>query len=443
MIQFNAHRFRFPVLVFCAVLLLALGATGVAFGGPIHDAVKKGDLEQVRALLKASPELVRSKDEKEMTPLDLAAVGGRLDIAELLIDNHADVNGVGKDGKPLDYASMFGQVEMVKLLLAKGADLNAHTPLVLAASLGRKEVTNLLLDKGAKINAKAGNGATALNMTAQWGGKEMIELLLARGADISARDADGDTPLLDAAFNDKQDNVAVLLAHHANVNAQDSEGRTALLYAAGNGKQDLARLLLANKASVNLGFRGGVTPLHAAATGGDKEMALLLLTHGADIDARDDKLGETPAGWAKLNDKTEMAMFLQDYSKAHPAKSAPGIANGTGPTSQNGETLHALTNSDGLSCAFTQDISASVGYGLSGTMSASTNHFKCKARTGKEVEIELVSTNPNVNAGIEHGKVAIRTKMFGTVYRGNSSSTFGTYEMTESQIKRLQTFLGF
>jgi ankyrin repeat protein len=384
---------------------------------------------------------VNSKDDKGMTPLDLAAGMGRIEIAELLIANHADVNGEGNSG-PLGMASLLGQVEMVKFLLAKGADINAGTPLVGVALVGRKEIVSLLLDKGAKINAKAGNGMTALNAAAKQGNKDVVELLLARGADISAQDADGDTPLLDAAFNDKQDIVAILLANHVNANARDNQGKTALLYAAANDEQELAALLLANKANVNLGFRGGVTPLHMAATKGSKEMASLLLARGADINARDEKLGETPAGWAKLNDKAEMAIFLQDYAKAHPAKSAPGAANSASLTSANGETLHAVTNSDGLSCAFTQDLSASAGYGLSGSMSASANHFKCKGRTGKEVEIELISSDPSVNAGLEDGKVAIRTKMFGTVYRGNRPATFDTYEMTESQIKKLKAFLG-
>jgi TonB family protein len=102
---------------------------------------------------------------------------------------------------------------------------------------------------------------------------------------------------------------------------------------------------------------------------------------------------------------------------------------------------HVVTSDDGLSCAFSQDISASVGYGLRGTMSASANHFKCKNGEGSQVDIELVSADPNVNARLENGKVAIRTKKFGTVYRGNEAGQLDRYEMTDSQIKRLKSFL--
>jgi hypothetical protein len=108
----------------------------------------------------------------------------------------------------------------------------------------------------------------------------------------------------------------------------------------------------------------------------------------------------------------------------------------------NAEKYRAVAKVDGLSCAFTQDISANIGSGFGGTMSASTNHFKCIDKAGKEREIELINNDPSKNAGLENGKVAIRTRTFGVVYRGNSQGTFGTYEMTDTQIKNLKAFLG-
>jgi hypothetical protein len=83
-----------------------------------------------------------------------------------------------------------------------------------------------------------------------------------------------------------------------------------------------------------------------------------------------------------------------------------------------------------------------MGNAFGGSMSASANHFKCSDKAGKEREIELISSDPSKNAGIENGKVAIRTKSFGVVYRGNSEGTFGVIEMTDSQIKKLKAFLG-
>ena len=43
-----------------ALFVLAWGS--LAFCGEIHDAAKNGDLEKVKALIKANPDLVFSKD---------------------------------------------------------------------------------------------------------------------------------------------------------------------------------------------------------------------------------------------------------------------------------------------------------------------------------------------------------------------------------------------
>ena len=96
-----------------------------------------------------------------------------------------------------------------------------------------------------------------------------------------------------------------------------------------------------------------------------------------------------------------------------------------------------------MSCTFSQDVTLGFGANFSGTMSATANHFKCSDRTGGKIEIELISIDPSRNAYVQNGKVAIRTKDFGTVFRGNEQGKFDQYEMTDNQIKKLKAFLGF
>ena len=61
----------------------------------IFAAIQKGDLEKVKALLKANPDLVFKTDHADWTPLHYAAHWGKPDIAELLLLNKADVNATG------------------------------------------------------------------------------------------------------------------------------------------------------------------------------------------------------------------------------------------------------------------------------------------------------------------------------------------------------------
>ena len=111
-------------------MLIVLAWSNVAFCGEIHDAAKNGDLEKVRALLKANPDLVNSKDTNSRydgyTPLHSAVEKRQKEMVELLLANKADVNAnVSSVGSPLHLAAARGYMDMVELLLAKKAKVNA------------------------------------------------------------------------------------------------------------------------------------------------------------------------------------------------------------------------------------------------------------------------------------------------------------------------------
>ncbi len=105
---------------------------------------------------------------EDYTVLHVAAHGGHVDIAKVLIRNGADVNAVDKDKKTaLHVAAWNGHggysVEVAKVLLENGADVNAidqwkRTALHIVAECGLVDAAKVLIQNGADVNALERNG---------------------------------------------------------------------------------------------------------------------------------------------------------------------------------------------------------------------------------------------------------------------------------------------
>ena len=103
------------------------------------------------------------------TPLHLAAMYGHQSIAQLLIENKADVNAGDCNGStPLHVATCQGMSALVVLLVKNGADINSRslngsTPLHSAAACFGKSVFYPLFDMGCDHLAVDNEGMTALH----------------------------------------------------------------------------------------------------------------------------------------------------------------------------------------------------------------------------------------------------------------------------------------
>ena len=99
-------------------------------GGLVTLAVKHGHIEMVRLLLDLGADVdertvldeLEEPTESWGSPLWFAALAGRCDIAELLLDRGADPNAnVYASGWPIDHAYNRRDAAMKQLLLARGA----------------------------------------------------------------------------------------------------------------------------------------------------------------------------------------------------------------------------------------------------------------------------------------------------------------------------------
>ena len=164
----------------------------------------------------------------DSTCLMYAAANGDVDIAQALINAHANVNTLDdSDTTAIFYATANAHTHCFNLLKNHGADL-AH------------------------INAQ---GESLLHIAAQRGNAELSELLIKHGCNLDHADNKQQTPLMRAvktAFLHQQDVLTALLNGAANINAQDEHHSSALMLAAQTGNQRVIRDLLAYGASTDL-----------------------------------------------------------------------------------------------------------------------------------------------------------------------------------------------
>jgi ankyrin repeat protein len=93
--------------------------------GPIHDAAKAGDAQQVERLIARGVD-VDEKDIAERTALLWAADAGQMDVVQVLVAKGANVNAKDfSDWTPLMFAVLGQHDSILEFLIANGADVNA------------------------------------------------------------------------------------------------------------------------------------------------------------------------------------------------------------------------------------------------------------------------------------------------------------------------------
>ena len=326
---------RAPLRLLVATLFWTGSTTIVAAPENVADAAKRGDVDEVRAMLA----------------------------------QHADANTAYGDGMTgLHWAAKAGHDEIARVLIAAGADveattrIGAHTPLHVAAKAGRDSTLALLLAAGAHPDALTTTGATPLHFAAASGSADAVIALIEQGADPDAREPEwGQTPLMFAAAAGRTDVVAALLENGAdpstsgNVvdivarNKEDAaerrerskrikmeratakghseakpeaepepkpESPPETVTAGNTPTEDRDEALRRGGEPVPLNYadlvatHGGLTPLLLAAREGRTETALALIQGGADINQVSAADNTSPMLIAMINGHFDLAMLL-------------------------------------------------------------------------------------------------------------------------------------
>ncbi|MDR1235455.1 MAG: ankyrin repeat domain-containing protein [Holosporaceae bacterium] len=166
----------------------------------VNLAIESGDVEGVKYWAARGAKIKKIVNRGENTPLHGVAYSGDERMAQVLIDNGAEVNRKNDEGySSLHIAVMREHTNVVVILLDNKANIDeqgnaGNSPLHIAAMHGRRNVVEILLDRGANIDLQDNDGFTAAHWAVIFEEREIVEILRARGANFTIKSAAGQTP---------------------------------------------------------------------------------------------------------------------------------------------------------------------------------------------------------------------------------------------------------
>ena len=141
----------------------------------LFDIARRGDMQEMYALLKKYPTIWQAKDSEGCTAMHAAASSGSMDMAQLLMQVGMGIRDMDNDGwQALHYACANGHYGMAAWFLQQGADLRSRTeegwqPIHVAAHTGQTQLARFLLSQGADVRAKTNTGHEVVHLATDAG----------------------------------------------------------------------------------------------------------------------------------------------------------------------------------------------------------------------------------------------------------------------------------
>jgi len=170
-----------------------------AAGSDVADAVMRGDVAAVRALIQKKADVNAAQDDGA-TALHWAVYRDNVEVVDMLLRAGAKPAANREGMTPLAMAALYGNPQVVDRLLKSGGDAkalgpNGETMVMFAARNGNPDVIRLLVEAGANVNAREPvRGTTALMWAVEQRHPEAVAALLKAGADPAARSAGAGLP---------------------------------------------------------------------------------------------------------------------------------------------------------------------------------------------------------------------------------------------------------
>ena len=322
---------------------------------PVADAAERGDLVEVRSLLRGGAD-VNAAQNDGMTALHWSAANGYAEMARTLLYAGAAVRSTTRLGgyTPLHLAARSGDAGIAVILLDAGADPNAYTttgvtPMHFAADADAAAVVAALAAMGGDANARdTFSERTPLMFAAVRGANGAVKALLEAGADPSLQTAIKDYEAVSSALRaDQRQRARIKAASEEPEEEEEEQGAGARAAAQGQQAQQLQAQAQARQAQAQrqatppqgrtppaagqeppetpppalppvralsstqqIGKQGGFTALHLAAREGHRSTARLLVDGGTDLDHPTGGDESTPMLVAVINGHYDLARDL-------------------------------------------------------------------------------------------------------------------------------------
>ena len=179
-------------------------------------AARSGTAKGVRFLVMAGADVNAAENSREQTALMWAAAQGHAEVVQVLIESGADLNAHSRVRPMLMYTDATNGGAFDQGVME---NLGGFSPLLFAARQGDVDIARLLINAGADIDGVAGNGTSPLVVATHSGHSELARFLLEQGADANAIGA-GYTAMHAAILRGDLDTVKALLDHGADPDAR-------------------------------------------------------------------------------------------------------------------------------------------------------------------------------------------------------------------------------